>query len=420
MSSSAGEGAGGQVAGGAGGPLAGGAGGVAGGAGGPLAGSQVAGGVLAELAGHRHVVICAGPGGVGKTTTAAAIALEGARMGRRACVVTIDPAKRLADALGLESLTNDAHRVNIGSVVAPDDGGAGGRPETRAGELWALMLDTKTTFDSVVRRNAGSDEQAQAILDNRLYRNISGALGGTQEYMAMEKLYELHSQGHFDLVVVDTPPTRHALDFLDAPGRLLRFLNNRIFRLLMAPTRASLRAIGMATQMFLRTLSRVVGGAVVSDAIAFFEAFEGMEQGFRDRAARVEQLLGDPGTAFVVVAAPRRDAVVEAVYFADRLRESTGRVEALVANRMFPSFGPVPPALRDAAPGSNPLAALALNLEEFDRVATREEVHLESLTERLPGTPIVRVPFLSTDVHDLHGLDEVGRWLFGRAAPAGR
>ena len=350
--------------------------------------------------GHR-VVICAGPGGVGKTTTAAAIALEGARMGRRACVVTIDPAKRLADALGLESLTNDAHRVDVGV-------------RAESGELWALMLDTKTTFDSVVRRNAGSEEQAQAILNNRLYRNISGALGGTQEYMAMEKLYELHSQGHFDLVVVDTPPTRHALDFLDAPSRLLRFLNNRVFRLLMAPTRAGLRAIGMATQMFLRTLSKVVGGAVVSDAIAFFEAFEGMEQGFRDRASRVEQLLGDPGTAFVVVAAPRRDAVAEAIYFADRLRDSGSRVEALVANRMFPSFGAVPPALRAAVDGSPTLAALARNVDDFDRVATREEAHLEALVSRLPGTPIVRVPFLSSDVHDLDGLDEVGLWLFGR------
>ncbi|HET9076701.1 MAG TPA: ArsA-related P-loop ATPase [Acidimicrobiales bacterium] len=369
----------------------------------PPSGSQA----LAGLAGSRRVVICAGPGGVGKTTCAAAIALEGARLGRRACVVTIDPAKRLADALGLESLTNDAHRVAIGTRGGP------------GGSLDALMLDTKTTFDEVVRRNAASEEQAQAILDNKLYRNISGALGGTQEYMAMEKLYELHSRRDYDLVVVDTPPTRHALDFLDAPNRLLRFLNNRIFRLLMAPTRAGLRAIGMATQMFLRTLSKVVGGAVVTDTVAFFTAFEGMEQGFRDRAAKVEALLADADTAFVVVSSPRRDAVVEAIFFADRLRESSSRVEALVVNRMFPSFGPVPPALAAAAPGSPELAALATNLEDFDRVATREEAHVEQLADRLPGTPIVRVPFLSSDVHDLDGLDEVGGWLFGRGARSG-
>jgi anion-transporting ArsA/GET3 family ATPase len=393
---------------------------------------------LDALVDERGVVICAGPGGVGKTTCAAAFALEAARRGRRACVVTIDPAKRLADALGLESLTNDARRVDLGELGGLDGaggaGGAGGLEASGSGELWALMLDTKTTFDEVVVRNAGSPEQAQTILDNKLYRNISGALGGTQEYMAMEKLYSLHTEGRFDLIVVDTPPTRHALDFLDAPNRLLRFLNNRIFRLLMAPTRASLRAIGTATQLFLRTMSRVVGGAVVRDAVAFFAAFEGMEQGFRDRASLVSQLLGDGGTAFVVVAAPRPDAVIEAVYFAERLRQSAGRIEALVANRMFPSFGGVPPALASAVGESGAvgaagaagvagvavdagLAALAQNMTDFDRVAGREEAHLAELTDLLPGTPVVRVPFLSSDVHDLRGLLEVGSWLFDRPGP---
>jgi anion-transporting ArsA/GET3 family ATPase len=356
---------------------------------------------------------------VGKTTVAAAIALFGARLGRRACVVTIDPAKRLADALGLEELTNEAHRVE-GDWKPP-------------GELWALMLDTKITFDDVVVRNAGSDAQAQAILDNRLYRNISGALGGTQEYMAMEKLYELHRSGRFDLVVVDTPPTRHALDFLDAPGRLTQFLNNRIFRLLMMPTRAGVRALGVATQVFLRTVSKVVGGAVVADAMAFFAAFEGMEQGFRDRAAKVEELLVDEGTAFVVVASPRRDAVEEALFFADRLRQSSGRVQALVVNRMFPFFGPVSAGLQSigsqrrggsgrlGGPGQE-LDSLIANLTDLDRVASREEQHVAVLSERLPGAPVVRVPFLADDVHDIAGLTEVGRWLFGTDAesrPAG-
>jgi anion-transporting ArsA/GET3 family ATPase len=365
---------------------------------------------LSRVARDRQTIICAGPGGVGKTTCAAAIALEAARMGRRACVITIDPAKRLADALGIEALTNEAHRVDV-----PADPARPPRSATEAaGELWALMLDTKSTFDDVVVRNAGSEEQARAILDNRLYRNISGALGGTQEYMAMEKLYELHSGGRFDLVVVDTPPTRHALEFLDAPARLLRFLNNRVFRMLMMPTRASLRALGVATQVFLRTISRVVGGAVVSDAVAFFSAFEGMEQGFRDRAARVEELLGDPGTAFVVVAAPRRDAVAEALYFADRLRESTGQVDALVINRMFPAFGPVPAGLAAGGRyGGDQIGVLAANLRDLAGIASREEQHVAVLAERLPGVPIVRVPFLPGDVHDVGGLSEVGRWLFG-------
>ena len=317
-------------------------------------------------------------------------------------MVTIDPAKRLADALGLDELTNEPHEVD-----------GDWRP---AGELWAMMLDTKTTFDDVVTRNAGSPEQAEAILGNRLYRNISGALGGTQEYMAMEKLYELHREGGFDLVVVDTPPTRHALDFLDAPARLTRFLDNRVFRLLMTPTRAGLRAIGVATQMFLRTISRVVGGAIVTDTVAFFAAFEGMEQGFRDRAAKVEELLVDGKTAFVVVSSPRREAVEETLFFADRLRDSFGRVDALVVNRMFPSFGPVPDALRqgpsDQGPPAAELAALAANLADLERVAGREREHVTALSARLPGAAVVQVPFLADDVHDVEGLTEVCRWLF--------
>src|SRR3954470_16371710 len=203
------------------------------------------GATLDALVDEPRMVICCGSGGGGKTTTAAAMALEAAMRGHKACVVTIDPAKRLADALGLESLTNRPGRIN------------GDWP----GELGALMLDTKTPFDDLVIRYSADADQAQGILENRLYRNISGALSGTQEYMAMEKLYELHAEGGFDLIVVDTPPTRNALDFLDAPRRLTRFLDNRIFRLLMMPTRAYLRAVNVATQAFLRTISKVVGAA---------------------------------------------------------------------------------------------------------------------------------------------------------------
>ena len=370
---------------------------------------------MSDLAASSQVVICTGPGGVGKTTCAAAVALEGSRIGRRACVVTIDPAKRLADALGLEELSNEPRLVST-----THDGG----------ELWALMLDTKATFDEVIGRNAGSQEQATQILDNRLYRNISGALGGTQEYMAMEKLFELHESGRFDLLVVDTPPTRHALDFLDAPGRLLRFLNNRVFRLLMTPTRAGLRAIGMATQVFLRTVSRVVGGAVVEDAVSFFAAFEGMEQGFRDRAEKVKDLLADEATAFVVIAAPRRDAVAEASYLADRLKESSsGGVAALIVNRMFPTFGLGPDTGDRGGQGwndvdwndvgwqepSDPVAKdLVGNLRDLEQIGGREEQYVTLLSERLPGTPVVRIPFLADDVHDAGGLREVGDWMFVR------
>ena len=233
---------------------------------------------LDALVAERSIVVCCGSGGVGKTTTAAVAALEGARRGRRTVVVTIDPAKRLADALGLAGLTGTPSRIE------------GDWP----GELWATMLDTKSTFDDLVLKHAPTPEQGRRILGNRFYRNISGALSGTQEYMAMEKLYELHEENDFDLVVVDTPPTRHALDFLDAPRRLSRFLDHRLFRLLMAPSRGFVRAVNVAAQTFLRTVSKVVGGDVVDDAIAFFQAFEGMEEGFRTRAARVEELLAAP------------------------------------------------------------------------------------------------------------------------------
>jgi anion-transporting ArsA/GET3 family ATPase len=359
------------------------------------------------LVADRSILVACGTGGVGKTTVAAALALEGARTGRRACVVTVDPAKRLADALGIESLGNTPKRID------------GPWP----GELSALMLDTKGTFDALVRRYSLTADQAHAILDNRLYRNISGALSGTQEYMATEKLYELHDSGEFDLIVVDTPPTRHALDFLEAPNRLTRFLDNRIFRLLIMPTRAYLRAVSSATHAFLRTVSRVVGAEVVSDVIAFFEAFEGMEAGFRDRAASVRELLGAPETAFVLVTSPRPDAVEEATFFAERLADGGIGVALLVVNRLHPDFGASAgrpagppgsgePELAAGQPGT-PLGSLRRNLAEFRSVAAQEEGNFAALAAKLAPAPVSRVPFLADDVHDLGGLAIVAGYLVG-------
>ncbi len=369
---------------------------------------------LASLVARREIVVCCGSGGVGKTTTAAAIAVEGARLGRRTCVVTIDPARRLADALGLRSLTNTPGRV------------AGSWP----GELWALMLDTKGTFDDLVVRYAHDARQAQGILDNRLYRNLSDALSGTQEYMAMEKLYELHEEGGFDLIVVDTPPTRSALDFLSAPRRLTRFLDNRIFRMLVMPTRAYLRAVSVATQAFLRTVAKVVGAEMVSDTVAFFQAFEGMEQGFRNRADRVLELLSQPSTAFVLVASPRRDAVDEALFFAERLGRSHIAVQGLVVNRLHPRFDTWPgepsavdsssarQALAGAGQDDRALAALVANRDELRAMATREERHFAALAAQVAPAPVARVPFLADDVHDLDGLAAVADHLFGGERPA--
>jgi len=369
-----------------------------------------------ELVDDRRVVICCGTGGVGKTTTAAVLALEGARRGRNACVVTIDPARRLADALGIERLTNDPTEIDpklwsdIGADVVP------------GGRLSAMMLDTKSTFDLLVTRNASSPEQARRILENTFYRNVSGALGGTQEYMAMEKLHELHDEGDFDLIVVDTPPTRHALDFLDAPQRLTRLLDNRVFRLLMMPTRAYLRVASVAVQTFLRTVARVVGSEVIEDVVAFFRAFEGMEEGFRERAEVVGKILTDPATAFVLVSSPRRDAMQEATFFADRLAEAGQSVQALIVNRVHPAFGDETPAgLRAAADAlrsgaSEPaarLAALYDNLADFREIATLEREHLEELRNRIGGeTALAYIPYLAHDVHDFATLHEVGELLF--------
>jgi anion-transporting ArsA/GET3 family ATPase len=230
--------------------------------------------------------------------------------------------------------------------------------------------------------------------------------------MAMEKLHELYDEGRFDLIVVDTPPTRNALDFLDAPRRLTRFLDNRIFRLLIMPARTYMKMVGVATQAFLRTVAKVVGSDVVKDAVDFFTAFEGMEQGFRDRAQRVLELLSEPLTAFVLVAAPRRDAIQEALFFAERLEESDIEVQALVLNRMHPRFGPVPSVLTGAeaaaAPSASALLALLANLRDLDGIAEREERYLKNLTRQVAPSPVVRVPLLDGDVHDLDGLRQVG------------
>ena len=346
---------------------------------------------LRDLVEQRRILVCCGSGGVGKTTTAAVLALEAARAGRRAVVVTIDPAKRLADALGLEGLTGTPSQI------------AGDWP----GELWALMLDTKSTFDDLVVANASSPEQGQRILSNRFYRNISGALSGTQEYMAMEKLYELNQSSDFDLVVVDTPPTRNALDFIDAPRRLSRFLDHRLFRMITSPGRGIVKAVNVAAQAFLRTVAKVVGAEVIDDAVAFFQAFEGMEEGFRRRADAVLELLSDDDTAFVLVASPRRDTIEEARYFAEKLGDAHIAVRALIVNRMHPRFGDgLAEAARERAgtlEGTD-LGGLYRNLADFQLVASREEEHLAGLAEAVAPAPVVRVPFLSTDVHDLEGL----------------
>lgn len=355
---------------------------------------------MTSLAHHlaaAEVVVCCGSGGVGKTTTAAALGLQAALLGRRAVVVTIDPAKRLADALGVPGgLGNEPTKLEV-----PGDG-----------ELWALMLDTATTFDGLVRANAADPAQAERILANGFYRNVAGSLSGTQEYMAAERLHALHNDARFDLVIVDTPPTRNALDFLDAPGTITKFIDHPLFKLLMMPTRRGMKVLNIAAQPILRTIGKVVGGDVLADAVAFFQAFSGMETGFRQRADDVMTLLHSDVTRFVLVASPRADTIEEACYFANRLAASDLEVAAVIVNRCTPTFGD-PPSRR---PRSDAASALYDNLIELRRNAASERAQAADLlvaTGVPDGTHTTWVQTLPGDVHSLDALSTIRTILFG-------
>ncbi len=377
-----------------------------------------------SLLAESHVIICAGSGGVGKTTTAAALAIQAARSGKRSIVVTIDPAKRLADALGLPGLAPDPVIIDEHLWMRSDD--------STSGQLSAMMLDPKATFDALVARYADGVEQSERILANSFYRSISSALGGTQEYMAMEKLHELSQCGDYDLIVVDTPPSRNALDFLDAPERLLRLLNNRVFRVITAPARTGFRAAGVAVQTLVRAISRVIGAEVVDDIVAFFRAFEGMEEGFRERAMSVRALIAESTTQFVLITSPRRDAVEEAEYFAERIGDHGYRVSGLIVNRVHPRFGSEhgdtlrsrAAALRglpatETAPASarDRLSQYLDVLADFQSVGSRERHNLDGVQLRLGrGAAVAFVPFLARDVHSIEALDEIAALIF--VAPA--
>ncbi|MCE7882789.1 MAG: ArsA family ATPase [Actinobacteria bacterium ATB1] len=369
---------------------------------------------LAEIVARRKTLIICGSGGVGKTTTAAVLAMRAARLGRSAVVVTIDPARRLAQALGLEELGN------VPRLIEPALWDPGGR-RAPGGQLSAVMLDAKSTFDNLVVRYASGPEQAERILANTFYRNISSALSGTQEYMAMEKLYELHEEGENDFVVVDTPPSRNALDFLEAPDRVTRFLEGRVFRILAVPARKGMKVVNRAARLFLRTVSRVVGSEVLEDLMDFFAAFEGMYEGFHDRAARVRELLDDPGTAFCVIASPRRDALAEAEFFAQQLGEMGHPVSTAIVNRMHPSFvDSLAEATRLRAATMHErgdedgevLADLYQNLAAFQDVAAREDAQLGRLRTLVAPAPVEKVPFLGDDVHDFATLQRLEENLF--------
>lgn len=352
------------------------------------------------------IVVCTGSGGVGKTTISAAIALEAAIRGKRTVVVTIDPARRLAVSLGLAELSNKATPVDV-TEVAP--GGIDGR-------LDALMLDTKSTFDELIHRYARSEARARRIIDNRFYQAISDALSGTNEYMAMEKLYELHTEGVYDLIVIDTPPTRNALDFLDAPKKMTDFLEGRLLKWFLLPAMSGGRGLfkiaNFAAVQFLKAIQKVIGSDVLAETAEFFKNFEGMYEGFKERAQSVFELLRDPSTSFVVVTAPTEQSVDEAVFFASALNSYELNFGGLVVNRVNPTF--VLHDLPEAA--TDEVAALVELARKFEHVRVRQERSLDRLTRQIPRTRWAHVPALTRDVYDLAALAEVASFLFETSA----
>jgi anion-transporting ArsA/GET3 family ATPase len=360
-----------------------------------------------------RVVVTCGSGGVGKTTTAAAMALIGAEAGRRTVVLTIDPARRLAQSMGLTELDNTPREVK----------------DVEGGQLFAMMLDMKRTFDDVVLEHS-TPERAEQIFANPFYQSLSSSFAGTQEYMAMEKLGQLVAASEWDLIVVDTPPSRSALDFLDAPNRLGRFLDGRMIRLLTGPAKAGgkayLKVVTVSVGMVARVFTRVIGGELLNDLSTFVTALESMFGGFRERAQHTYELLKQPGTAFIVVAAPEPDALREASYFVERLSSEHMPLAGVIVNRtrraaLVEGGEPLSAAraevaaqtLAQKAPDAT-LAQAALRVHA--EIATAAE-HDARMTRRFssahPKVPLVAVPALPVDVHDLDGLRTIGKLVGG-------
>ncbi|GAA1780607.1 MULTISPECIES: ArsA family ATPase [Streptomonospora] len=359
--------------------------------------------------GDTRIVVCCGSGGVGKTTTAAALGVRAAELGRRAVVITVDPARRLAQSMGLRELDNTPRPVELTGTLGAEV----------PGTLHAMMLDMKRTFDEIVEAHA-DPERARQILANPFYQSLSSSFSGTQEYMAMEKLGQLRHSGDWDLIVVDTPPSRSALDFLDAPERLGRFLDSRLIRILGAPpATGAFKVLGAGVGMVTGVIAKIVGAQVLKDVQSFVSAFDAVFGGFQERADRTYRLLQARGTGFVVVAAPEDDALREAEFFIERLREDRMPLAGIVLNRVhrtavrgLPEQAAATAAAELETSGEHALAAAALRLHaERARVQQREQWLMGRLVAAHPGVPSAEVPARPEDVHDLAGLAEIGRAL---------
>lgn len=363
---------------------------------------------VAGILDGKGVCICAGAGGVGKTTASAAIALGMAAAGAKVAVLTIDPAKRLADSLGLPELGNVERRIDPALFEE--------RGLEVKGELWAMMLDAKATFDEVVRKHAPDEETRERVLSNRIYQQLSNALAGSQEYMAMERLFELHQEARYDLLVLDTPPSRNALDFLEAPRRLTQFIEGRSLQLLLKPSGLGMRVVGRGAGVAFSILRRITGTDLLADVAEFFQAFGGMAEGFRERARRVNELLSDRRTSFLIVCAPQGEPIEEAIYFHRKLAQVKLPFGGVIVNRVHTDGGPGGERLRRelaAALGDQRLAArVEGNLRDYRVLAERDGENIDRLRAELRPARVILVPELDEDVHDLGGLMEMNRYLF--------
>jgi anion-transporting ArsA/GET3 family ATPase len=363
---------------------------------------------IAELLAGKRVCICGGPGGVGKTTTSAAIALGMAAQGAKVAVVTIDPAKRLANALGLEELGNEPRRV--------DPSRLSGVGEVK-GELWAMMLDPKRTFDELIERVAPSLERAEEIKRNRVYSELSTAVSGSQEFTAIAKLYDLDRAGGFDLLVLDTPPSRNALDFLDAPGRLTAFLEGRAMKTFIKPTGLGMRVLGRGASPLLGVVRRITGIDLLADLSTFFGLLGGMTDDFSVRAVAVEQMLRAETTSFVVVTSAQNDAIDETIWFGQTLESSGLPFAGAIVNRVHHDLlGDREPedvsAALEPGLGAELAARVAENLHDYHVLARRDERNVARLSAEIGTRPLLLVPHLDDDVHDVEGLLRVHRYLF--------
>jgi anion-transporting ArsA/GET3 family ATPase len=368
---------------------------------------------IAELLEGKRICICAGSGGVGKTTTSAAIGLGMAAAGAKVAVVTIDPAKRLANALGVEELDNEPHRVDPERL-------AGGGVEV-SGELWAMMLDPKRTFDELIDRVAPDAARAEEIKANRVYRELSTAVSGSQEFTAIAKLYDLDQEHEFDLLVLDTPPSRNALDFLDAPQRLSSFLEGRTLQALLRPTGLGMRVLGRGASPLLAALRRVTGVDLLTDLGTFFQLLGDMTNDFKARATKVEELLRDQSTAFVLVTSAEREPIEEAIWFHETLEHGGLPFAGVVVNRVHHDLlageepGNVGAALRRTL-DSALAARVAENFLDYHVLARRDDRNIAHLVTALDGHRPLLVPQLDDDVHDFDGLLRMHRYLFASAA----